>query len=166
MPDTTSPACVTWFLDGRLGAMPLPDAGELAQLRACGVGLVITLTEEWYNPSVFRQAGLRSVHIPVADLAAPTMAQVREFVAEVDAALARGEKVVVHCLGGIGRTGTMIACYLVTLGRAPEEAIEEVRRNRPRSIQTIEQEMAIYEWSAEVAAAAPPALLDTPQGPA
>ena len=166
MTDASSPACVTWFLDGRLGAMPVPTESELAALRAFGVGVVISLTEEWYDPSVFRRAGLRSVYIPVTDYGAPTMAQVREFVAEVDTALARGEKVVVHCLAGLGRTGTMIACYLVTQGRAADEAIAEVRRTRPGSIQSLEQEMAIYEWWAELAAASPPSPPDTQQGPA
>ena len=166
MEDALSPACVTWFLDGRLGAMPRPTLGELKRLRAVGVGTVITLTDEWHNPVVFRTADLRSVHIPVPDMRAPSMEQVREFVAEVEAAFARGEKVVVHCLAGLGRTGTMIACYLVAHGRTADEAIEEVRRNRRGSIQSLEQEMAIYEWWAEVAASPPPSPPNRHQGPA
>jgi atypical dual specificity phosphatase len=155
MGDGTPPTCATWFLDERLGAMPMPHPDELAQLRAFGVGTVISLTEEWHDPAVFRRAGLRNVYIPIPDYGAPTMDQVREFVAEADAALARGEKVVVHCLAGLGRTGTMIACYLVARGRTADEAIEEVRRKRRGSIQSLEQEMAIYEWWAEVMDAPP-----------
>jgi atypical dual specificity phosphatase len=140
---------VDWVYEDRLGAMALPSASELERLKDAGVGTVITLTEEWHNPSVFREAGLHSVYIPVVDMTAPTMDQVREFVAEVNAAFARGERVVVHCLGGLGRTGTMIACYLVSAGLAPEAAIREVRRKRPGSIQTLEQEAAVWEWWAE-----------------
>jgi protein-tyrosine phosphatase len=44
----------------------------------------------------------------------------------------RGEGVVVHCLGGTGRTGTVLACALRQLGRSPGEAIDVVREHRPR----------------------------------
>ena len=66
----------------------------------------------------------------------------------VDEALSLGESVVVHCAAGYGRTGTMLACYLVHKGYGPTEAINEVRRKRPGSIETKEQENAIYEYSA------------------
>jgi len=46
----------------------------------------------------------------------PTQAQVNEFVRFVDEMLDRGQAVLVHCRGGYGRTGTMLACYLVSRG--------------------------------------------------
>ncbi|HCA46062.1 MAG TPA: protein-tyrosine-phosphatase, partial [Armatimonadetes bacterium] len=52
----------------------------------------------------------------------------------------------VHCMAGLGRTGTMIACYLVSQGMPAEEAIAEVRRARPGSIQTEQQEQAVRRW--------------------
>jgi len=45
--------------------------------------------------------------------------------------LTRGEGVVVHCLGGKGRTGTVLACALQVLGRSTDDAIETVRKHRP-----------------------------------
>ena len=45
--------------------------------------------------------------------------------------LGRGEGVVVHCVGGTGRTGTVIACALRRLGRSPDEAIATVKQYRP-----------------------------------
>ena len=60
--------------------------------------------------------------------------------------------VVVHCLGGHGRTGTMLACYLVRfLGVSGEEAIEEIRRMRPGSVETVEQEETIKKYADAVA---------------
>ena len=55
--------------------------------------------------------------------------------------------VVVSCYAGIGRTGTVLACYLVNRGAEPADAIDEVRRLRPRSVQTPEQEAAVYEYA-------------------
>ena len=61
----------------------------------------------------------------------------------VDRQFARGCAVGVHCMAGRGRTGTMIACYLVSQGMSAEDAIAEVRRARPGSIQTEAQEQAV-----------------------
>jgi hypothetical protein len=46
--------------------------------------------------------------------------------------VSRGEGVVVHCVGGTGRTGTVLACALRQLGRSADEAIAAVRAHRPR----------------------------------
>ena len=55
--------------------------------------------------------------------------------------------VVVHCLGGHGRTGTMLACYMVKhLGFTGKRAIEEIRRRRPGSVETKEQEELICKF--------------------
>ncbi|CAI8006697.1 Dual specificity protein phosphatase 23, partial [Geodia barretti] len=55
--------------------------------------------------------------------------------------------VVVSCYVGIGRTGTVLACYLVKRGADPADAINEVRRLRPGSVQTPEQEAAVHEYA-------------------
>ena len=54
-----------------------------------------------------------------------------------------GQAVAVHCGAGLGRTGTLVACYLVAGGLSAEEAIAKVRRLRPGSIETLEQEAAV-----------------------
>jgi hypothetical protein len=46
--------------------------------------------------------------------------------------VSHGEGVVVHCVGGTGRTGTVLACALRELGRSADEAIDTVREHRPR----------------------------------
>ena len=58
------------------------------------------------------------------------------------------QAVVCHCQWGRGRTGTMLAAYMVkSKNMQPKEAIEYVRQKRPHSIETREQETAIHEYA-------------------
>ena len=59
----------------------------------------------------------------------------------------QGEAVGVHCAMGRGRTGTMLACYLVGReGYKAEAAIEETRRRRVSSVETRRQEKAVRDF--------------------
>ena len=135
-----------WIIQGRLAACSAAMVYDLDALRALGIRAVVSLTER--APQTAREAqDLRWLHLPVVDMTPPSVQQAREFVAFVEAALADDLPVAVHCLAGLGRTGTLIACYLVSQGRPPEEAIAEVRAARPGSVQTEEQEQFVRRWA-------------------
>ena len=84
---------------------------------------------------------------PVPDFTPPTQEQIDRMLAFIDEQNDAGRPVAVSCYAGIGRTGTVLACYLVTKGAWPGDAIAEVRQQRPGSIQTPEQEAAVYEYA-------------------
>ena len=77
----------------------------------------------------------------------PTQKQIDRFLATVNKANAQNVGVGVHCSAGLGRTGTMLACYFVSKGLSPKDAISRVRRVRPGSVETQEQTEAIHEYA-------------------
>ena len=59
----------------------------------------------------------------------------------------KGQAVGIHCRMGCGRTGTMLACYLVASeGYTANNAITETRNRRPHSIETEHQEQAVHDY--------------------
>ncbi len=133
---------------GRPGGYGDPRA-DLAWLARQGIGAVVTLTEEPLDPAALRDAGLKSLHLPVQDFRAPRMTQMRRFVSFVEECFAQDLAVAVHCGAGMGRTGTMLACYLVSTGMDPETAARTVRRMRPGSIETGEQMESLHVFHSE-----------------
>jgi atypical dual specificity phosphatase len=134
----------SWVIPNRLAgsARPLhPDAIEAFSRR--GVAAVVSLTEEPLPAELVRRAGLECAHVPVVDFTAPTLAQLEEAIAAIDGFLEQERPVAVHCAAGMGRTGTILACYLVRQGMSAADAITSVRERRPQSIETPEQEAAV-----------------------
>ena len=88
------------------------------------------------------------MYVPVRDFTPPDQDQIDRMIEFIDEQLVQNSRpVVVSCFAGIGRTGTVLACYLVKRGADPADAINEVRRLRPGSVQTPEQEAAVHEYA-------------------
>ena len=119
---------------------------DLLYLKEQGIRNLVTLTERPLEPEHLESTGVDSLHIPVGDMRAPEMPQLQTFVEHVDACLKDNRPVAVHCLAGIGRTGTFLACYLVYCGATAEQAIVEVRTKRPESIESEKQEQAVHQF--------------------
>src|ERR671937_301404 len=73
--------------------------------------------------------------------------QLDRCIAAIQKANQRQLGVAVHCGAGLGRTGVVLACYFVTKGLTADNAIARVRRLRPGSVETEEQERAIEEFA-------------------
>jgi atypical dual specificity phosphatase len=127
-------------------AYPRTDRA-LATLSGGGVRLLVNLHERSHDLDRLGRHGLREVHLPVKDFAAPTPRQVERGVEAIVRVLAAGEAAAVHCGGGLGRTGTLLACYLASSGGlGAGEAIGRVRSLRPGSVETIAQVQAVEAW--------------------
>ena len=142
------PRSFTWILQGQLGAMARPAAvDDLVWLRNQRVQLLITLTEEPPPRNWIEESGLLLFHVPIEDMEPPSQEQLDRCVSAIARAIAQQMGVVVHCGAGLGRTGTVLAAYLVSKGMSPAEALARIRRLRPGSIETEAQGDAVAEFA-------------------
>jgi protein-tyrosine phosphatase len=111
-------------------------------------GVVDLRVEECDDEALFRRSGLAWLHLPTEDLAALSQPMLDEGVRFAAAHLDRGERVLVHCEHGIGRSATLALCILVARGFAPLKALERAKARRP----LVSPSPAQYEaWAAWLA---------------
>nr|WP_261794501.1 dual specificity protein phosphatase family protein [Comamonas testosteroni] len=151
VPASRGPSGFAWLVPGRLAGTPWPGVvhdmdADLKALRRCGVTLLITLTEKDFPQEALARNGLKNLHLPVYDHESPSVAQVQMLLARMSAALRRGEVLAVHCLAGLGRTGTVLAAWLVREGLTAEEALRRVRLIDAQYVQSQVQEALLYEY--------------------
>lgn len=145
----------SWVIEGEIAGMARPygrDAGLWPWLAQQGIRLVVSLTGAIPDANELAAAGIDLLHIPVEDFSPPGEEDIDRFLGTARFYRHEGKAIVVHCGAGVGRTGTMIACYLVDKGMTAPEAIELVRKRRPGSIETLEQEQAVFELAARLRA--------------
>jgi atypical dual specificity phosphatase len=150
-----------WLIPNVLAGMPMPYlhldrrlAGsgslqacddELPLLYSAGVRAVVSLLNIPGDASVYESTGFAFLCLPVPIGGAPTFAQADEFVRFVAAQRQAGRPVAVHCEAGLGRTGTLLAVYLIAEGESAGQAIKRVRAvegnaiESPRQVSFLEQ---------------------------
>lgn len=140
---TKRPTNFSWLLEGRLAGSGMPTSfEEINWVRKQGVKSIITMTERGLPDSWVE--GLEYLHIPTEDLSAPDIDKIDTAVDFIHERIKNEDPVMVHCAAGIGRTGTILASYLVKYQNlTAKDAIAKIRQERPGSIQSESQEIAV-----------------------
>jgi atypical dual specificity phosphatase len=142
---TDRPTNFSWIIQGKLAGCGLPvSEDEFEWVTNQGIRSIVTVREvplpsDWFNGSE-----IDYLHLAVEDFGAPNMEELIEAVDFIDQQIKNGKPVMVHCAAGKGRTGAVLAAYLVKKHNlAANQAIEKVREMRPGSVQSISQETAV-----------------------
>ena len=168
-----------WVRPGRFAAGEYPGAkddseaaGKLRILLDAGINHFINLTEDGERTNVgnlkpyakiaeeaARGLGLAVGHErhPIVDVRVPrSPKQMARILDAIDDALNDGSVVYVHCRGGVGRTGTVVGCWLVRHGRTGDAALRQIAEwwqgmanvhNHPKSPETRKQEEYVRNWT-------------------
>ena len=141
------PTGFVWVEKGRLAGSGYPASrNQLEWLRGQGIRTVLTLTEDplpgqWLDGFAFEVR-----HIPMRDHEAPDAASLEEAATFVWDNVKKGRTTLVHCLAGEGRTGCVLAAYLIKdKGIAADEAIKALRRIKPSLVEKT-QERAVLDY--------------------
>jgi atypical dual specificity phosphatase len=144
----STPNGFSWVEKPLLAALASPaDADDFIWLRQQGLDVLLSLTEDPPRRHWVNDAGLMLVHVPMIDMQPPTPEEIDKSLSAIRRAHENNIGVAVHCGAGLGRTGVVLACYFVTKGLSAANAIARVRRLRPGSVETDEQERAIEEFA-------------------
>jgi len=159
-----------WVVPGKLMAGEYPGKYDsertrqrVVSLLRCGLNAFIDLTRPADSFFPYLQVlkaeaedfGLEVTwhNFPIDDFTAPPPKLMRQILDEIDAQIASGKTVYVHCFAGIGRTGTVVGCYLVRRGLTGSEALQrinELRKDTPtwwhRSPESQSQVDLIMDW--------------------
>ena len=162
-----------WLLPGALLAGQHPGLADPVAQRAVVAALLDAGIRQWldltsdderlpdYRAALARCAASRGLEVqvqwlPIMDFSVPKRALMRRILDTLQAALQAKQPIYLHCHGGIGRTGTVVGCWLIEQGCTPEQALAllarkwqvmEKRVRAPASPETDEQRDFILNWT-------------------
>lgn len=151
------PRGFTWIEYGRLAGTPYPGLiasaeQDLQALRDAGVTHLISLTERPFPAPLAAPFGITCSALPMIDMGVPSLAEAMQLCHHMDALLAAGHVIAVHCRAGLGRTGTVLAMQLIWQDEGAHPAadmIAKVRAHNGAMIQSAVQERFLSEFRAQ-----------------
>ncbi|MFP6577996.1 MAG: dual specificity protein phosphatase 23 [Candidatus Nitrosopelagicus sp.] len=143
---TGRPDNFSWLIKNKLAGSAIPTSiKEIDWVIEQGVKSIVTIREEPLDDDWIKNVNY--LHVMSNDMGVPEFDDITFAVDFIHRRLNDKEPVMVHCLAGLGRTGTILASYLVKYeNMSADKAIEKVREIRPGSIQSYPQEEMIFRF--------------------
>jgi len=145
------PTGFAWVDDHKLAASGYPASrGQLEWLVNQGIGAVLTLTPESLPEDQVRGLPLEMAHVPMEDHQVPAVDSLAQGAKLVSNFLSEGKAVAVHCLAGEGRTGSVLAAYLMSEKKmTADEALRSLRAIKPLFVEP-RQETALRDYESSL----------------
>nr|WP_206203836.1 dual specificity protein phosphatase family protein [Thermococcus sp. 21S9] len=120
----------------------MPPEGSLNELSQA-FNSVVVLVEDFelpYSLEGWKKRGVEVLHFPIPDFSAPSLEELLTVLQWIEAKVQEGKRVLIHCIGGCGRSGTVSVAWLMYSRRLPlRQALSEVRRLRHCAVETESQ---------------------------
>ena len=144
---TGRPDKFSWLIENKLAGSGIPTSiNEVQWVIEQGVKSIVTVREEPLDDDWVKDVNY--LHIMSNDMGVPEFDDLVHAVDFIYRRITNKEPVMVHCLAGLGRTGTILASYLIKYqNMSADEAMKKVREQRPGSIQSYPQEEIIFQFA-------------------
>ncbi|MEJ2042229.1 MAG: ATP-binding cassette domain-containing protein [Reinekea sp.] len=142
--DSFGPRGFLWLQNGFLAGTAMPGVFfdteyDLKALQRVGITHLISLMETQPPVELNQTYGITTLWSPIPDMGAPELSQAVELCQYIKEKIDLNCAVAVHCRAGMGRTGTILAAYLIWLGKDAFSALEHVRNIEPGWVQSQQQ---------------------------
>jgi atypical dual specificity phosphatase len=117
-----------WVIPTRLAGVRKPMAEELSELQTVGIGAIVSVINDTSNLSLYLRANIPYLWLPIDVGSSPSREQIQELENFVDQHNCQGLAVAVHCTGGIHRTGTILAAYLICSGSSYNDVMQTIQK--------------------------------------
>ena len=143
---TGKPDNFSWIIDKKLAGSAIPTSKEeIDWVKQEGIKSIVTIREEPLDDDWVDD--INYLHTNSNDMGVPEFDDLVKSVDFIHQRITNSEPVMVHCLAGLGRTGTLLACYLIKYEKtSADDAVERIRKQRPGSIQSFSQEEIINRF--------------------
>jgi atypical dual specificity phosphatase len=154
--DSSAPRGFHWIVPGKLAGCPAPGVSapidyDLSLLARVGITKLITLTETDIDQEALRRHFLSNIHLSVFDREAPSIGQTHMLLVRMQKLIEAGEVLAVHCKAGLGRTGTILAAWLIREGGlTADDSMARLRRIERGFIQSKDQEEFLHRYEADL----------------
>jgi atypical dual specificity phosphatase len=162
---TGKPTNFNWVIEGKLAGSGLPSSSKEIRWLAKqqGIRSIVTIKDkplpsEWFGSSIISSTNstieyfpkIDYFHISIEDYGVPSVEELDYVVNYITRQIDKGKPVMVHCSGGRGRTGTILAAYLIKNEKGDmnaEQAIKKINKIRGgESIQSKDQERIVFDY--------------------
>lgn len=150
-----------WIFKDKLALSPMPSGYNIKFLSEIFDNVVVLVEESElvYDLNLWRKFNVNLLYIPIPDFSPPHLLTVYEVAKWIDNAIRNGKRVLVHCYGGLGRSGTIAASYLIYAnGLKWQEAINHVRSCRPGAIEVLGQQAVLEAFDLMLRTSTKPAI--------